>query len=98
MLIHVNGIDLYYEKTGDGRPLVMSHCNSMDHKIFRRAARVLGERFTVYLVDSRGHGKSTKVKTLHYTDMAEDMAAFITALGLEKPVFYGFSDGGIVGL
>ena len=38
MLIHVNGIDLYYEKTGAGRPLVMSHCNSMDHKIFRRAA------------------------------------------------------------
>ena len=98
MYITVNGVRLYYEKTGSGRPLVMVHCNSMDHKIFRRAAKVLSARFTVYLPDSRDHGKSEKVRTLHYADMAADMFAFITALGLERPVFYGFSDGGIIGL
>jgi pimeloyl-ACP methyl ester carboxylesterase len=70
----------------------------MDHKIFRRAVRVLSQRFTVYCPDSRDHGKSEKVKTLHYEDMAEDMHAFITALDLHKPVYYGFSDGGIIGL
>ncbi|MBQ6163231.1 MAG: alpha/beta hydrolase [Clostridia bacterium] len=94
----VNGVRLYYEKTGAGRPLVMVHCNSMDHKIFRRAVKKLSRRFCVYCPDSRDHGRSEKVKTLHYTDMAEDMYAFITSLGLEKPVFYGFSDGGIIGL
>lgn len=98
MFVTVNGVKLYYEKSGQGRPLVMVHCNSMDHKIFKKAAKVLGDRFTVYCPDSRDHGKSEKVKTLHYDDMAEDMAQFITALGLEKPVFYGFSDGGIIGL
>lgn len=98
MFITVNGIRLYYEKTGESRPLVMVHCNSMDHKIFRKAVKVLSGRFTVYCPDSRDHGKSEKVKTLHYEDMAEDMAEFIKALGLEKPVFYGFSDGGIIGL
>ena len=98
MYLNVNGVRLYYEKTGVGRPLVMVHCNSMDHKIFRRAVKSLSVRFTVYCPDSRDHGKSEKVKTLHYGDMAEDMAQFITALGLEKPVFYGFSDGGIIGL
>ena len=98
MYITVNGIRLYYEKTGEGRPLVMVHCNSMDHKIFRKAVKVLSGRFTVYCPDSRDHGKSEKVKTLHYEDMAEDMAEFIKALELEKPVFYGFSDGGIIGL
>ena len=98
MYLTVNGIRLYYEKTGSGRPLVMVHCNSMDHKIFRRAAKTLSAQFTVYCPDSRGHGKSEKVKTLHYEDMAADMYAFITALGLERPVFYGFSDGGIIGL
>ena len=98
MFITVNGIRLYYEKTGEGRPLVMVHCNSMDHKIFRKAVKVLSGRFTVYCPDSRDHGKSEKVKTLHYEDMAEDMAEFIKALELEKPVFYGFSDGGIIGL
>ena len=98
MFITVNGVRLYYEKTGTGRPLVMAHCNSMDHKIFRSAAKKLSARFTVYLPDTRDHGKSEKVKTLHYADMAEDMARFIQALGLEKPVFYGFSDGGVSGL
>ena len=98
MYITVNGVRLYYEKTGAGRPLVMVHCNSTDHKIFRKSARMLSEHFTVYCPDSRDHGKSEKVKTLHYEDMAEDMVQFIMALGLEKPVFYGFSDGGIIGL
>ncbi len=98
MYVTVNGVRLYYEKTGAGRPLVMVHCNSMDHKIFRKAANALSERFTVYCPDSRDHGKSEKVKTLHYEDMAEDMFQFIGALELERPVFYGFSDGGIIGL
>lgn len=98
MHITVNGVRLYYEVTGAGRPLVMAHCNSMDHKIFRRAVKVLEQRFTVYCPDSRDHGRSEKVKTLHYEDMAEDMYRFITALELKKPVFYGFSDGGIIGL
>ena len=97
MYITVNGVKLYYEKTGAGRPLVMAHCNSMSHKIFRRAAKKLSARFTVYCPDTRDHGRSQKVKTLHYEDMAQDMYCFITALGLEKPVFYGFSDGGIAG-
>ena len=98
MYITVNGVKIYYEKTGSGRPLVMVHCNSMSHRIFKSAARVLSRQFTVYCPDSRDHGKSEKVRTLHYEDMAEDMIQFIKQLGLEKPVFYGFSDGGIIGL
>ncbi len=98
MYLKVNGVNLYYETLGSGHPLIMAHCNSMDHKIFRRAAQKLSERFTVYLPDSRDHGKSQKVKELHYEDMAQDMYEFIRDLGLEKPVFYGFSDGGIIGL
>jgi pimeloyl-ACP methyl ester carboxylesterase len=38
------------------------------------------------------------VRTLHYEDMASDMIAFLEALDLRDAVFYGFSDGGIVGL
>lgn len=98
MFIEVNNVNLYYEKTGSGEPLVMVHCNSMNHKIFNRAVKLLKQRFTVYCLDSRDHGKSSKVKTLHYEDMAEDVYQFITKLNLEKPVFYGFSDGGIIGI
>lgn len=98
MYITVNGVRLYYEKTGSGRPLIMVHCNSMSHSIFNTAVKVLSKQFTVYCPDSRDHGRSQKVKSLHYEDMAEDMYQFITQLGIEKPAFYGFSDGGIIGL
>lgn len=98
MFAEVNGIKLYYEKSGQGTPLIMTHCNSMSHKIFHPAIKVLEKYFTVYAIDSRDHGKSTKVKHLHYEDMVEDMIQFINQLGIEKPIFYGFSDGGIVGI
>ena len=47
---------------------------------------------------SRGHGQSTSVAELHYQDMADDMIAFMEKLDLNDVAFYGFSDGGIIGL
>jgi len=98
MTIHVNNIDLYYEKAGSGPPLILLHGNGESHRIFRKAMGRFAGKYTVYAIDSRGHGKSGQVKELHYADMADDVAAFITALGLGKPMLYGFSDGGIIGL
>lgn len=98
MKIAVNGVQLYYEVIGSGDPLIMVHGNSEDHTIFAEAAQVLKEHFTCYLVDTRSHGKSSRVKPLHYRDMAGDYMAFIRALGLKNVTFFGFSDGGILGL
>ena len=98
MIAKVNGVELYYEKTGQGRPLLLVHGNGEDHSIFNEAVAVLREDFCVYAVDSRGHGRSSRVRTLHYEDMAADMTALIEALDLRDVIFYGFSDGGIVGL
>ena len=98
MVIGVNGIQLYYTKTGQGRPLIMVHGNGEDHTIFDEAVGVLKEHFTCYCIDSRGHGQSSPCKELHYKDMAEDMIAFLTELDLIDAAFYGFSDGGIVAL
>ena len=55
MFIGVNGIQLFYTKTGQGRPLIMVHGNSEDHTIFDEAIGVLKEHFTCYAIDSRGH-------------------------------------------
>lgn len=98
MFIKVNGIQLYCEKSGQGRPLLMVHGNGEDHHIFDEAVEILQNRFTVYAVDSRGHGQSSPVQELHYLDMAQDMCALIEQLDLHDVVFYGFSDGGIIGL
>lgn len=98
MKISVNGIDLNYEVIGSGDPLIMVHGNSEDHTIFTEAAEVLKDYYTCYLVDTRSHGKSSKVERLHYQDMAKDYMEFIKALELKNVTFFGFSDGGILGL
>ena len=98
MFQHVNGIQLYYEVVGSGSPLVMVHGNGEDHTIFNEAVDILKDRFTVYTVDSRDHGQSTKVSELHYSDMADDLLVFLNDLDLKDVTFYGFSDGGIIGL
>lgn len=98
MQIDVNGCTLYYEKVGTGQPLILLHGNGETHLIFDKAAALLRKHFTVYLIDSRGHGQSSKVSSFHYADMAEDVRCFIEALHLPSPFLYGFSDGGIIGL
>lgn len=98
MQITVNNINLFYICQGTGEPLIMLHGNGENHTIFDEAIEVLSKHYTVYAIDTRSHGQSDKVKELHYCDMAEDVKCFIEELGLEKPVLYGFSDGGIVGL
>ena len=98
MNITVNDMNLYYEVTGSGDPLIMVHGNGEDHKIFDKAAEVLSKHFTCYLLDSRGHGQSRQVNEYHYEDMAEDVYQFNQALQLENITYYGFSDGGIIGL
>lgn len=98
--VAVNGIELYYEQNGTGTPLILVHGNGEDHTIFNEIIPMLMVHFTVFALDSRGHGNSTKVDAFDYQSMANDIVSFIDALGLSqsRPVFYGFSDGGILGL
>ncbi|MDR2699078.1 MAG: alpha/beta hydrolase [Candidatus Methanoplasma sp.] len=98
MEIRVNGISIYYEVAGEGRPVILLHGNGEDHTIFDRLTEDLAGKYKVFSPDTRGHGKSGKPDSFHYADMVEDIASFIKELGIERPVVYGFSDGGIVGL
>ena len=95
---YVNGIRLWYEQYGEGRPLVLLHGNGEDHTIFDEAGQVLAGRFTCYCLDSRGHGNSDVVDELHYEDMASDLLAFLEVLDLRDVAVCGYSDGGIVAL
>lgn len=98
MIFETKDVNLYYEISGSGQPLIMLHGNGEDHTIFDKALPLLAERFTVYRIDTRGHGQSSKVKEFHYDEMADDIYQFIAGMNLEKPVVYGFSDGGILSL
>lgn len=98
MKIDVNGVTLNYEVVGSGHPMLLVHGNTMDHKCFYPGVELLKQHYTCYLVDSRGHGESSKVEEYHYDDMADDYIAFCKKLGLKDIYYYGLSDGGILGV
>lgn len=98
-VIEVNEVSLHYVKTGEGRPVVLVHGNGESHDLFdTQIGQLKDAGYCVYAPDSRGHGANAPLTEYHYEDMAEDIYQLIEALGLEKPLFYGHSDGGIIGL
>lgn len=98
MILKINEIELFYEKYGSGQPIILVHGNGENHSIFDKIIPLLSELFTVYAVDLRGHGNSSKINEYNYEDMTDDIIYFIKELKLESPIYYGFSDGGIIGL
>jgi len=98
MFIKINGIYLFYEVQGNGKPFILLHGNLESHKIFDVLMGELSKNFTVYAIDSRDHGQSTRTNKVSYDQLTEDVASFIRELNLDKPLLYGLSDGAIVGL
>jgi len=98
MIVNLNNVDLYYEVYGKGKPIILLHGNSETHEIFDKLLDKLKDNYTVYAIDSRCHGKSENTQVISYDLMAEDIIQFIEKLNIDKPILYGFSDGGIVGL
>lgn len=98
MFVKANGINIYYEVFGEGKPILLIHGNGEDHTIFDKLIEKLKINFKVYAIDSRCHGKSEDTDVITYGSMTDDIIEFIKVLKIEKPVFYGFSDGGIIGL
>ena len=94
--LSVNGITLCYEVRGHGDPLILLHGNGEDHRIF--STKLLEPHFSCYLIDTRGHGRSTRIAELHYREMAADILEFIRRLHLHHVTLAGFSDDGIIGL
>ena len=97
--VQVNGVCLHYAAVGAGKPVVLVHGNGESHDLFdTEIGQLIDAGYHVFAPDSRGHGANERLNEYHYADMAEDMYRFIRALHLEKPLFYGHSDGGIIGL
>lgn len=97
MKVKCNGVELNYVKSGSGQPLILLHGNGEDHSVFDDFLPYVRDEFTVYAVDSRSHGDSSKA-ALGYRAMAEDIASFIETSGIAEPIVAGFSDGGIIAL
>jgi pimeloyl-ACP methyl ester carboxylesterase len=93
--VKVNGLNMYYEEYGSGEPLVLIHGGTMTSKRFEPHIPVFSEHFRVITPDLRGHGQTDNPGgEFSYRLLADDMAAFINALGLNRPLICGWSDGG----
>lgn len=98
MEINVNNITLNYLVKGNGNPLILLHGNGEDLQIFDKLVSKLEKQFTVYAIDSRNHGGSTRTEDFTYETMAEDIHQFIEKLELKHVSVIGFSDGAIISL
>ena len=95
----VNGINLYYETHGTGRPLVLLHGGLMSGETFGPVLPLLAERHQVVVVDLQGHGRTADIdRPIDLGLMAGDVAALIDHLQLDKPDLVGYSLGGGVAL
>ena len=91
----VNGINLYYESHGTGRPLVLLHGGLGSGEMFGPVVPALAEHHQVILPDLQGHGRTADIdRPLDLAAMADDIAALIDHLELESPDIVGYSLGG----
>jgi pimeloyl-ACP methyl ester carboxylesterase len=91
----VNGINLYFETHGTGRPLVLLHGGLGSGEMFGPILPTLAEDHQVIAVDLQGHGRTADIdRPIDIRLMADDIAALIDYLGLDKPDVVGYSLGG----
>jgi pimeloyl-ACP methyl ester carboxylesterase len=95
----VNGLRLYYEVQGTGRPLVLLHGGLGAIEMFGSNLPALARGRQLIGVDLQGHGRTADIdRPLSVELMADDIAALIRHLGLDRPDVMGYSMGGGVAL
>ncbi len=101
----VNGIMLHYATVGpteagaNGLPVVLLHGGLANSDYWGNQIAALAPRHRVILVDSRGHGRSTRdARPYSYDLMADDVVGLLDTLHVPRADIVGWSDGGILGL
>ena len=92
-------IELFYTKTGSGPTLLLLHGNGEDSTYFVHQVEEFSRDFTVYAIDTRGHGKSPRgAAPFTISQFADDLLAFMDQQGLPQADILGFSDGGNIAM
>jgi len=97
--VTVNGMRMYYEVSGSGSPLVVLHGSYMNIRDMGTIIPKLARTHQVYALEFQGHGRTTDIdRPITYQNLADDVAAFMNAVGLQKADIFGYSMGAIAGL
>jgi pimeloyl-ACP methyl ester carboxylesterase len=95
----VNGVDLWYEISGEGEPVVQIHGAGFGHFNFAPATPELSKRFRVVDFDLRGYGASDRpVQRYDMEVWADDVAGLLDALDIDEAHVHGTSMGGMIAI
>lgn len=93
--VQANGLDIYYGEYGRGKPLLLIHGGALTGDSWQPYLAAFAKHFRVITPDSRGHGRTTNpTGSMSFGLLAADMVALAQALDLQRPLIYGYSDGG----
>jgi pimeloyl-ACP methyl ester carboxylesterase len=97
--VKVNGMQMYYEVSGAGEPLVVLHGAYMNIPTMGSILSKLAQTHRVYAIEMQGHGRTTDIdRPITYQNLADDVAAFMDAVGITKADVFGYSMGAGAGL
>jgi len=95
----VNGIKIWYAEFGRGEPVILLHGGLANSDYWGEQVPVLAAHYCVIVMDSRGHGRSTRnAEPFGYDLMASDVLGLMDFLKIRKAAIVGWSDGAILGL
>ena len=97
--VEVNGMQMYYETSGEGDPVIVLHGAYMNIPTMGEIIPVLARSRQVIAVEMQGHGRTTDIdRPITYPNLADDVAALMQAIGVKKADVFGYSMGAAVGL
>jgi len=95
----INGIQIWYAAYGHGQPVILFHGGLGNSNYWGNQVPILAQHYRVIVMDSRGHGRSTRDnRSYSYDLMASDVLSLMDFLKIKKVAIIGWSDGAIVGL
>jgi 3-oxoadipate enol-lactonase len=94
--VSTNGVETYYERHGDGYPIVFAHGSGWDRRQWLPQVETLADEFEVITYDIRGHGRTggSDIDEVTMQVLADDLHELVEALDLDAPVVVGCSMGG----
>ncbi len=95
----VDGIKIWYAVFGRGPPVILLHGGLANANYWGKLVRALAPHYRVIVMDSRGHGRSSRdARPYGYDLMASNVIALMDFLKIDKAALVGWSDGAIIGL
>src|SRR6266498_3331921 len=97
--VRANDIDIYYEHQGAGEPMVLIPYLAIDQACYAFQVADYAKHYTCISVDLRGAGQTSKPDGAYTTELfADDVAAFMQAIGVERAHVTGLSLGAATGM